>query len=194
MLNENYSWYAPYGFDFPTEEAKEWILRELGGDCLVDLGLRGGETIRLGPSWRLEVLHLPGHTPGHVGLWDPRSGAAIVVDAVLESGIYDRQGNRLIPPRIYDVGAYRRTIRLLRSLDPELLLTAHYPVMGRDEARDFLERSLRFTDDLEREVRAALAAGVRDLKALTERAVERLGPYPEFATELAASVRAVLAL
>ena len=37
-------------------------------------------------DWRVEVLHLPGHTLGHIGLWDPRSRAAIVIDAVLERG------------------------------------------------------------------------------------------------------------
>jgi len=191
MLNENYGWYDQYGLGMPAQ-AKEWILRELGGDCPVDLGLRGGETIRLGPGWRVEVLHLPGHTSGHLGIWDARSGAALIVDAVLESGIYDRAGNRLIPPRIYDLAAYRSTIRRLRALDPDLLLTAHYPLMGREEAREFLDRSLRFTDELERTVREALAADLTGLGELTERAIERLGPYPELATELAASVRACL--
>lgn len=193
MLAENYCWYEQYGFGIP-DEAKEWILRELGGDSPVDLGLRGGETIRLGPDWRVEVLHLPGHTPGHLGIWDPRSGAAIIVDAVLESGIYDRAGNRLIPPRIYDALAYRTTIRVLRSLDPELLLTAHYPVMGREEALDFLDRSLRFTEELDRVVREGLAQGVTDLQKLTQRADEKLGPYPEFVSELGASVRAHMSL
>ncbi|MER3410552.1 MAG: hypothetical protein C4306_10805, partial [Thermoleophilia bacterium] len=193
MLNENYCWYEQYGFTIPGE-AKEWIARELGGDCPIDLGLQDGETVRLAPDWRVEVLHLPGHTPGHLGLWDRRSGALIAIDAVLEAGIYDRAGRRLIPPRIYDLAAYRRTIRLLRSLDAELLLTAHYPVMEREAARAFLERSLRFTEELEAVVRKGLAAGLTNLKELADRAIETLGPYPEFAVELAASVRACLAV
>src|SRR4051812_42914409 len=82
MLAENYGWYAAYGLDYPPE-AKDFIARELGGDSPVDLGLRGGETIRLGPGRRVEVLHLPGHTAGHVGLWDAANGVAIAIDAVL---------------------------------------------------------------------------------------------------------------
>jgi glyoxylase-like metal-dependent hydrolase (beta-lactamase superfamily II) len=126
MLSENYLSHEPYGFDQPDENQRREMLAQLGGDAPVDLGLRGGETIRIGPDRRLEILHLPGHTPGHIGLWDPRDRVAIIIDAALLDGIYDRLGNKLIPPRYYDADAYRETIRQIRSLEPELLLTAHY--------------------------------------------------------------------
>jgi glyoxylase-like metal-dependent hydrolase (beta-lactamase superfamily II) len=189
MLAGNYLWYSAYGFG-PSEEDVAFLRRELGGDAPVDVGLRGGETLRLGPDRRLEVLALPGHTPGHLGLWDPGSGAAIVIDAVLSDGVYDRAGNRLIPPRYYDAAAYEATIRRLRALDPELLLTAHYEVMDRAAAREFLDRSLDFV----RAVRSAVrSAGVVELRALTDAVNEAVGPFPAFTHELAASVRAHLA-
>jgi glyoxylase-like metal-dependent hydrolase (beta-lactamase superfamily II) len=189
MLAENYCWYETYGFG-PDAEAKEWLLDQLGGDTPIDVGLRGGETLRLSADWRVEILHLPGHTPGHLGVWDPRSGAAIIVDAVLEDGIYDRDGNRLIPPRYYDLEAYRETIRRLTALGPDLLLTAHYPVLDAAGARAFLDRSLEFTHELGEAVREGLARGVTDLWQLTQLADERVGPFPEFMHELGASVRA----
>jgi glyoxylase-like metal-dependent hydrolase (beta-lactamase superfamily II) len=189
MLGGNYLWYAAYGFG-PPPDAVEFLRHELGGDAPVDVGLRGGETLRLGPDRRLEVLALPGHTPGHLGLWDPATGAAIVIDAVLADGVYDRAGNRLIPPRYYDAAAYEATIRRLRALDPELLLTAHYAVMERPAAREFLDRSLDFV----RAVRAAVRASrTRDLRALTAEVDAAVGPFPAFTHELAASVRAHLA-
>lgn len=193
MLAENYSWYEAYGFGLP-DEMKQWILAELGGDSPIDIGLRGGETLRLGPGWRVELVHLPGHTPGHVGIWDPRSRTALVVDAVLERGVYDRAANLLIPPRFYDAEAYRATIERVRAFQPELLLTAHFPVMDRAEAAAFLDRSLAFVDELETAVHEAVAEGVADLWALTKRAAGQVGPYPEPIAELAASVRAQLAL
>jgi glyoxylase-like metal-dependent hydrolase (beta-lactamase superfamily II) len=193
MVNENYLWHRPYGFEEPDEQARRELREGCGPDAPVDLGLRGGETVRLGPGWRVEIVHLPGHTLGHLGLWDPRSRAVVIVDAVLESGICDRSGNRLIPPRIYDLEAYRATIRRVRALEPELLLTAHYPVMGREEAQAFLDRSLRFTDELEAGVREELSRGVTDLWELTQRLDRRVGPYPEFMIELGASVRACTA-
>jgi glyoxylase-like metal-dependent hydrolase (beta-lactamase superfamily II) len=189
MLAGNYRWYEPYGFG-PSPEDIAFLERELGGDAPIDVGLRGGETLRLGPDRRLEVLALPGHTPGHLGLWDARTGAAIVIDAVLSDGVYDRAGRRLIPPRYYDAAAYEATIRRLRALDPELLLTAHYDVMERPAARAFLDRSLGFVQAMRDAVRSA---GTTDLRALTDEVNEAVGPFPSFTHELAASVRAHLA-
>jgi glyoxylase-like metal-dependent hydrolase (beta-lactamase superfamily II) len=188
MLAGNYRWYEAYGFG-PAREDVAFLEHELGGDAPVDTGLRGGETLRLGPGRRLEVLALPGHTPGHLGLWDAATGTAIVIDAVLSDGVYDRAGTRLIPPRYYDAAAYEATIRRLRALDPELLLTAHYPVMERAAAREFLDRSLEFV----RAVRAAVrAAKTTELRAATEAVDAAVGPFPSFTHELGASVRAHL--
>jgi glyoxylase-like metal-dependent hydrolase (beta-lactamase superfamily II) len=189
MLAEIYNWSEPYGFG-PDEDARDWIRTELGGDSPVDAGLRGGETMRLGPDRRIEILHLPGHTPGHLGIWDTTNGAAIIIDAALERGIYDREGNRLIPPRYFDVHQYRGTIRKLLALRPEHLLTAHYPPMRGQEALDFLDRSLDFTEQLHRVVDEGLRSGTTDLRGLTKRAVAQLGPYPESGHELGAGVRA----
>ncbi len=192
LVAENYLWHEAYGFDEPDEAGRAELVSLCGGDAPIDEGLRGGETIRLGDGWRVEVLHLPGHTLGHIGLWDPRSRAAIVIDAVLERGIYATDGTLLIPPRVYDMAAYRATIRQIRALEPELLLTAHYPVMDASEAQAFLERSIAFTHEVEAVVREELAAGATELWPLTQRVDERLGPYPEFTNELGALVRAAL--
>ena len=99
LVAENYLWHEAYGFDEPDEAGRAELRASCGGDAPIDTGLRGGETIRLGNGWRVEVLHLPGHTLGHIGIWDSRSRAAIVIDAVLERGIYARDGSLLIPPR-----------------------------------------------------------------------------------------------
>jgi glyoxylase-like metal-dependent hydrolase (beta-lactamase superfamily II) len=192
MLAENYLWHEPYGLDEPDEMERADMLAKLGGDAPVDLGLRGGETVRLGSGRRLEVHHLPGHTLGHIGLWEPDGRVAIIIDAALSDGIYDRAGNRLIPPRYYDAGAYRQTIRSIRALEPELLLTAHYPPMAAAEARAFCDRSLAHVDAVEAIVSEGRAAGETGLRRLTERVDERLGPFPEFTTEIAAGVRSHL--
>jgi glyoxylase-like metal-dependent hydrolase (beta-lactamase superfamily II) len=193
MLAENYLWHESYGLDVPDDQGRREMLAELGGDSPIDLGLRGGETIRLEAGRRLEVLHLPGHSPGHIGLWDPGERVAIIIDAVLYDGIYDRAGTKLIPPRYYDAAAYRETIRRVRALEPELLLTAHYDPMSRDAAREFCERSLSYVDVVEAIVRAGHAAGEVGVRELTDRVNAELGPFPEFATEIAAGVRSHLA-
>jgi glyoxylase-like metal-dependent hydrolase (beta-lactamase superfamily II) len=189
IMAEIYGWSEPYGFGL-EDDAKEWIRTELGGDAPVVAGLRGGETLRLGPGRRIELLHLPGHTPGHLGIWDQKNDAAIIVDAALEAGIYDRGGNLLQPPRYFDAASYRRTIRRLHSMRPGHLLTAHYPVMREREALDFLDRSLEFTDRVDRAAREGMRSGVTDLWELTRYVDGRLGPYPAFMIELGAGVRA----
>ena len=168
MLAGNYRWYEAYGFG-PSPEDVAFLEHELGGDAPVDVGLRGGETLRLGPYWRVEVLALPGHTPGHLGLWDPRSGAAIIIDAALADGVRNRAGDRLIPPRYYTAAGYEATLRSLRALDPALLLTAHYPVMERDAAaRSSTLARLRARACATRSARGA-RAGTTDLRPLTRR-------------------------
>lgn len=190
LLHENYLWHEAHGFDEPDEQARREILADCGGDTPIDVALQGGETILLAHDWRIEVLHLPGHTLGHLGLWDPRSRAAIMIDAVLSDGIYDRAGNKLIPPRYYDAEAQQETIRRLIALEPELLLTAHYPVMHRREAQTWLRDAQAFTERLDELVKEAVAGGTTDLWELTKLANEEIGPYPEWTTELGASVRA----
>jgi glyoxylase-like metal-dependent hydrolase (beta-lactamase superfamily II) len=186
LVLENYGWHAAYGF--PPMVAAE-LLASMSGDAPVDVGLSGGETIRLDEARVIEVLHLPGHTPGHIGLWDEHTQAAIIIDAVLADGIYDREGNKLIPPRYYDLEALRATIGRLEALRPELLLTAHYPVLDRTEALEWLAIGRAFADDVERVVREAPTEERDDLRALTDRVDTALGPFPEYPNELVATVR-----
>jgi len=192
MMAGNYRWYEAYGFG-PAAEDIAFLERELGGDAPVDVGLHGGETLRLGPSWDVEVLALPGHTPGHLGLWDPRSQSAIIIDAALADGVCDRAGQRLIAPRYYSVADYEATIRRVRALDPALLLTAHYPVMERDAALAFLDRSRAFVQAVRAAVHAGVRAGTTELWPLTQAVDAEVGPFPAFTHELAATVRAHLA-
>ena len=186
LVRENYGWHAAYGF--PPMDADQ-LLASMSGDSPIDVGLTDGETIRLDAGRLVEVLHLPGHTPGHLGLWDERTRAAIIIDAVLADGMYDRAGNKLIPPRYYDVAALRRTIERLEALQPELLLTAHYPVLERDEALEWLATGRAFVGDVERVVSDAPAEERADLWTLTQRVDAALGPFPQFMTELGATVR-----
>ncbi len=73
---------------------------------------------------------------------------------------------------------------------PGHLLTAHYPVMRGREALNFLDRSLEFTDRVERATLEGMRDGVTGLWELTGYVDGRLGPYPAFMIELGAGVRA----
>ena len=135
MVAENYLWHERYGFDEPDDgrpRGAEGAVRRRRADRR-GAPRRGDDPAR-GRTGGSRSCTCPVTRFGHIGLWDPRSRAAIVIDAVLERGIYANDGELLIPAAIYDVAAYRETIRRIRALEPDLLLTAHYPVMDAAEA------------------------------------------------------------
>jgi glyoxylase-like metal-dependent hydrolase (beta-lactamase superfamily II) len=51
-----------------------------------DRWLEDGDTVSFG-SHQLQVLHCPGHTPGHVVFYEPKAGLAIVGDVLFQGSI-----------------------------------------------------------------------------------------------------------
>jgi glyoxylase-like metal-dependent hydrolase (beta-lactamase superfamily II) len=192
ILRERYGWYASHDVDYSPEE-KHWLREALGPDVPTDLRLAGGESFRLGPELVVRVIHLPGHSAGHVGLWEPISRTAIITDAALGRGLYDMAGNVISPPPYFNVAAYEGSVRLLRSLSPQRLLTAHYEVMEGEDANRFLEESATFVERARRAVAEALAeCGELTLRGLLEISNPELGPFTVMQNELAGTLRAHL--
>jgi glyoxylase-like metal-dependent hydrolase (beta-lactamase superfamily II) len=192
ILRERYGWYASYDVDYSPEE-KDWLREAMGPDVPLDVRLSGNETFRLGQELAVHVVHLPGHSPGHVGLWEPASGTAIITDAALGRGLYDMSGNVISPPPYFDVTAYEGTVRLLRSLSPRRLLTAHFEVMEGEDAVRFLDESAAFIERARLTVSEALAEhGELTLRGLLEISNPALGPFTLMENELAGTLRAHL--
>jgi glyoxylase-like metal-dependent hydrolase (beta-lactamase superfamily II) len=95
-----------------------------------------GDVIDLGDR-AFEVLHLPGHSPGSIGLWDAARGTLFSGDAVYDGGLIDE-----LPES--DVGAYCDTMRRLMTLPVEVVHAGHDPSFGRarlhDICRAYLDR------------------------------------------------------
>jgi glyoxylase-like metal-dependent hydrolase (beta-lactamase superfamily II) len=192
ILRERYGWYAGHGVGY-DEETASWLRDALGPDVPVDLRLQGGETFRLAPELQVVVLHLPGHSAGHVGLWEPGSRTAIVIDAVLGRGLLDMEGNVVHPPPYFDPPGYEASARLLLTLRPALLLTAHYEPFAGEEVTGFLEESIAFVERARAYVQGRLAAARElTLAELLEPAVQELGPFSFMPNELAGPLRAHL--
>jgi glyoxylase-like metal-dependent hydrolase (beta-lactamase superfamily II) len=190
ILQERYGWYAGENVDY-SPEVKDWLREAMGPDVPIDLRLVGGETFRLGPDLEVEVLHLPGHSPGHVGLWEPHSETAVITDAALGAGLLNMGGRVISPPPYFDVAAYEGTVNLLRSLSPRLLLTTHYGVMKEQEAACFLEESATFVERARQAVSEALIEnGELGLHGLLEATNPTLGPFTVMENELAGTLRA----
>ena len=106
------------------------FLRELdGGPVVVEGTLSDGDTIA-----GFEVLHLPGHTPGQIGLWRRSDRVAIVSDAVFVWDPFTGLSGhvRLPPPAIRpDDAAARASVRRIAALEPATLWLGHYgPITG----------------------------------------------------------------
>ncbi|MBP9182038.1 MAG: MBL fold metallo-hydrolase [Fuscovulum sp.] len=87
------------------------------------LALSDGDRIDLGDRV-LSVLHLPGHSPGGIGLLDEAAGLLLSGDAIYDDEILDD-----IPGA--DRTAYAATMERLRHLDCRMVIGGHGPPMTR---------------------------------------------------------------
>ena len=189
ILRERYGWYEEHGIGYPPDVAA-WLRDAMGEDVAVDLGLQGDELIRLGPKLEVQVLHLPGHSPGHLGLWVASSRTAVVMDAAMGRGLLDTEGNVIHPSPYFDIAGYEASARLLLELEPEQLLTAHYDVMTGPTVTAFLQSTLDFVQEARGVVTSIIAAeGEVTLARVLELADEQLGPFTSMPNELAGPLR-----
>ena len=71
-----------------------------------------------------EVLHLPGHSPGSIGLWEEATGVLFSGDALYDGPLLDRLDGS-------DVDAYVTTMERLRSLPVTAVHAGHERSFGR---------------------------------------------------------------
>ncbi len=71
------------------------------------------------------MLHLPGHSPGSVGLWERATGVLFSGDAVYDGPLLDELDGS-------DIDAYSATMRRLRDLPVTVVHGGHEPSFGRE--------------------------------------------------------------
>ena len=101
--------------------------------------LADGDVVDLGDR-SFEVLHLPGHSPGSIGLWEEATGVLFSGDAVYDGPLLDELDDS-------DVEAYVATMRRLRELPVTVVHAGHEPSFGRQRlvelCDDYLSRRAR---------------------------------------------------
>jgi glyoxylase-like metal-dependent hydrolase (beta-lactamase superfamily II) len=146
MWNLRYNAYAdPHGLKY-DDNGRKWIVEMLGQAQPVDWTWRGGETLRLGHDWVVEIHHTPGHSAGHLSVFDPRSHTMFSGDAVQGSVYLDVHGSPALCPTYLHVDTYLATIQYLESLPIERLATCHWPLKTGPEVRDFLSETRQFVE------------------------------------------------
>jgi glyoxylase-like metal-dependent hydrolase (beta-lactamase superfamily II) len=95
-----------------------------------------GEVIDLG-NRVFDVLHLPGHSPGSIGLWEAATGILFSGDAIYDGPLLDE-----LPGS--EIGAYINTMRRLEQLPARIVHAGHDPSFDgmrlRQLARTYLDR------------------------------------------------------
>jgi glyoxylase-like metal-dependent hydrolase (beta-lactamase superfamily II) len=93
-----------------------------------------GEVIHTGRH-RFEVLHLPGHTAGGIGLWEASTGLLFSGDVIYDGVLIDTAPTS----RVTD---YIATMRRLTRLPVRLVLGGHRDPMNRERMLEIAERYL----------------------------------------------------
>lgn len=83
-----------------------------------------GDPVDIG-NRRFEILHLPGHSPGSIGLWEAATGILFSGDAIYDGPLLDELDHSDIP-------AYVRTMQRLRELPVSVVHAGHDPSFGRE--------------------------------------------------------------
>jgi glyoxylase-like metal-dependent hydrolase (beta-lactamase superfamily II) len=160
----------------------EWC-RSVTREGVVNRRLSGAEDVDLGDR-RVRILHVPGHTRGHLAVFDPLTGTLAVSDAVLGAAVPLADGTPAFPPTYRYVADYRATIDRIEQLAPERIVTAHYGTFTGGHAADFLRTSREFAERLEDRVLADLRRhGPSSLAAVLTRINPLAGDWPAEGTE-----------
>ncbi|MHB9036791.1 MAG: MBL fold metallo-hydrolase [Armatimonadota bacterium] len=137
----------------PSMEDSQVMYDRIGPEVRVDLQLTGGECFSLGLGVVLQVVPMPGHTPGSIGVLEHSSGTLFTGDSLAGRGPFNTLA------QYEDVGAYRETICGTMSLQARQILPGHgKPIVGVDVKR-FFEDSRDEVSVIERNVQAEITRG-----------------------------------
>ncbi|MFJ9825136.1 MBL fold metallo-hydrolase [Streptomyces sp. NPDC101160] len=111
----------------------------------VDIPLDDGQVLRLGDAdW--EVVRTPGHTPGHLALWQPEERLLVVGDALSD---YDVGWVNLALDGPEAAATALASLKRMADLAPRVILPSHGPVPADPEPAfaAALRRARRLVDD-----------------------------------------------
>lgn len=93
--------------------------------------LEDGDVIDLGDR-RFEVLHLPGHSPGSIALWEAATGILFSGDTVYDGPLIDDCYHSSVPD-------YVESMERLRRLPVRIVHGGHFPSFGPDRYRALID-------------------------------------------------------
>ena len=182
LLTDRYGAFeVEHGVGYPEGE-KAWMRENYGAPTTVEVGLAGGETIRVGDR-RLSALHAPGHSAGHLVLHEPETGMLFSSDAVHWRMCPAADGSPALAPTYEEVDDYLATVDMLESLAARELHSGHWPNRTGSEIADFMAESRAFVERVDSALGERLERPAT-LAELCAHVDERLGPFGSDAVNL----------
>jgi glyoxylase-like metal-dependent hydrolase (beta-lactamase superfamily II) len=134
MIDEHINLFREFGVPFPEIKSDDLNFLSIHGpEVAVDQAVFGGEQLTLDEEWTVTLLHTPGHTPGHLMVYDPMHQALLAGDGIMGMGVPDLDGNLIMPPCYFEVDWYLNTIESIKQLSPQYIFGSHYqPISGVD--------------------------------------------------------------
>lgn len=174
----------------PSATFLERVRRLSGADLPVDRLLDDGETLGEGRA-RLDVHHVPAHSPGHVVLFHPTSRTLFTGDALQGEGTPLQRRAPFFP--LYDsVTRYRTSLDRFEALAPEVVATSHLGVRRGSEAAELVAVARRMVDAVEGEVRDAVRRQEVTTVAEAVSAVHTRWPHYDLGAQIFRTVHAHL--
>jgi glyoxylase-like metal-dependent hydrolase (beta-lactamase superfamily II) len=96
--------------------------------------LRDGDVIDLGDR-HFQVIHLPGHSPGGIALWEAASGVLFSGDTVYDGPLIDDAYHS-------NVDDYLHSMTRLRQLPVRVVHGGHFPSFGQDRYIELIDAYL----------------------------------------------------
>ena len=147
--------------------AHEETARRLQGRFRIEHHLADREVLDLGDV-RWEVLHTPGHAPGHLCLRNLASGDLLSGDLIAGAGTV------MIDPPEGDMAAYLQSLERLAGLDLRVLFPAHGPPVA--SAQRQVQAYLRHRCWREERIRSVLSDRPVTLAEIVRAAYDDLDP------------------
>jgi len=153
-----------------------------GGYVPMDLTFDGGEKLPMDKNRHVEILHIPGHSHGHLGVYLPHANAAIIGDAVHGTANRLQNGKAAFACTYMYIDEYLGSIARLRAMKLDRLFSCHWPDCNDNAAVDaFLNGAKQYTLSAQRAiletVKNAGPAGLT-LREVCTAAKPQLGDWP----------------
>jgi len=157
------------------------ILRQFLNWSDVDEALTGGMTLAL-EGGELQAMDTPGHSPGHVALYEPVARTLIAGDLISGHGTVG-----IFPPH-GKMTEYFASLERMQRLNPAMIIPGHGPTMT--QPPDIFAQYIERRSTREREIYAIVARGPTTIEAM----IPELYPVvlPHFRRAAAATILAHL--